>query len=390
MKGSSVHAHQALKELNNVDWLNGVIRGCIWDPQLGTPDKHPNIRFFGEVERYLTGRQIAHAGDTLNTYCQNILAAILDADASQWSAVQNLLRAKTREEAIAALHKQRENDTSVRKSLRERLGIFWCNELEIICALRNKMVHQAGIDHEGEVLATTKLFPPGQHPLPPPDLARDEFPIECSADGTLLVDARSAHWATRHVSYQIHLMDQNICYRFCVAREPRPMPSLGFHMREGSHPRILFPGSPLPKPPAIPAPSPAPSLPELPPLQFMADPKEQACMETWNHLRRELDAAVRSICDKCGLQIDGIEGNVAGHPSSHTIAHHELHACYDLSSPDPSVQKSNRIGIRMRQRNLAPFVTIWSTKTVMRDFNRVDDLTQMKEELTAAIHATLS
>lgn len=373
-----------------MDWLNGVVRGCIWDPKLGSTELHPNIRFFGEVERYLTGRQIAHAGDTFNTYCQNILAAILDAAPSQWPAVRNLLGAKTREDAVVALHKQKERDINVRKALKERLRIEWCNELEVVCVLRNKLVHQAGIDHEGEVLATIKRFPPDQHPLPPPDLASNDYPIDCSADGVLLLDSRSAHWATRHVSYFIHLMDQEICHRFGVPRELRPMPSLSFRMREGAHPSMLFPGTPLPKPPAIPAPSPAPQLPKLPPYQPMADPKESACMETWNQLRRELDATVRAVCDKSGIQIDGLEGNVAGQPSSHTIAHHELHACYDLSSPDPTAEKSNRLGIRMRQRDFVPFVTIWSTKTVMRDFHQVDDLEQMTREITLAIHATLA
>ena len=110
MKGQSIHAHLALQELHNVDWLNGVIRGCIWDESLGPPETHPNIRLFGEVERYLSCRQIAHAGDTFNTYCQNILAAILEAGPSQWPKVKSLLSAKTVEEAVTALCKQKEFD----------------------------------------------------------------------------------------------------------------------------------------------------------------------------------------------------------------------------------------------------------------------------------------
>lgn len=58
-----------MADLNQVDWSGAIIRGCIWDPQLGAPGSHPNGRFFGEIERYLSGRQIAHAADAFNTYC---------------------------------------------------------------------------------------------------------------------------------------------------------------------------------------------------------------------------------------------------------------------------------------------------------------------------------
>lgn len=389
MKGQSIHAHLALQELHNVDWLNGVIRGCIWDESLGSPETHPNIRLFGEVERYLSCRQIAHAGDTFNTYCQNILAAILEADPSQWPKVKNLLREKTVEAEISRLRKQKDYDEPVREALRDRLDVFWCNELEIICTLRNKIVHQAAIDHEREVAQTTAKFPPGQHPLPPPDL-EPGFPVEVGADGSLLVDAKSAHWANIYVGYHIHAMDQTICHQFGVPREPRPRPSLPFHFSGGKNYRVLWPGTPLPKPLPIQRPRPAPALPPLPPISPMLDAKEIACAQKWHALRGELDGVVRAICEQSGVEIDGIFRHLAGTPAPHTIAHHEFHLGYDLRPVASSESRQNRLGIRIRQKNFVPFITIWSDRTMMRDFEQTDNIAAIKEELTKAIHATVS
>ncbi len=389
MKGQSLHEHLALQELQNVDWLNGVIRGCIWDESLGPPETHPNIRLFAEVERYLSCRQIAHAADTFNTYCQNILAAILEADSSHWPKVKNLVRPKSVEDAIISLRKQKEFDDKVRTALRERLDVFWCNELEIICTLRNKIVHQAAIDHERELEQTVAKFPPGQHPLPPADL-EPGFPVEVGTDGALLVDAKSAHWANIYVGYHIHAMDQTICHQFGVPRKPRPRPSLTFHSRGGKGYRVLWPGTALPKPPPIPHPRPAPALPPLPPIPPMPDAKEIACAQKWRALSDELDGIVRAICEQSGVEIDGIFRHLAGPPAPHTIAHHEFHLGYDICPVGSSESRQNRLGIRIRQKNFIPFITVWSDRTMMRDFEQVDDLTAVRAEITAAIYATVA
>lgn len=389
MKGQSLPAHNALKELHDVDWLNGVIRGCIWDESLGPPESHPNIRLFGEVERYLSHRQIAHAGDTFNTYCQNILAEILEADPSQWPEMDGLFGKRTREETIAALRRQKGRDDKAREALRERLEVFWCNELEIICVLRNKVVHQAGIDHALEVAKAMADYPPGNHPLPPPEL-EPGVPVQWADDGTLLLDAKAAHWATRYVGYHVHLMDQNICHRFGVPREQRPRPSLRFQFRSGGPYRALFPGMPLPKPAPIPKPRTKLRLPVLPPIPPMADAKEIACAQKWYALRDELDAIVHAVCDESGVEMDGVFGQLAGNPSPTTIACHDMHLGYDLRPAGAPAERQNRLGIRIRQRGFLPFVTVWSDKTMMRDFDEVDNLSKIREEITTAVHATHS
>ena len=391
MKGQSSHAYHALKGLHHTNHLNGIIRGCIWDPQLGSRGQHPNAVFFGEVEWYLTCRQIAYAGDTFNTYCQNILAEILAMNPQLWKEVSKHLRPKNdAEDAIGRLRIQRQLDGYVREALRDTLGISWCNEIEIICELRNKIVHQAGFDPEGEVAGKVKEFPPGKYWLPPAGLNSAEVPLDCGTDGKLIIDARTAHWATLWVAHHIHQMDQCICHRFGVARVKRPPLSSTFHMREGAHPQILFPGMPLPKAPDIPAPAVAPPLPELPPYDPMANPKEKACADAWHRIQNELDAIVRRVCDEAAIEIQGIECNLAGHPLGHTIVNHEIHLGYQLGSPDPACTRSNRVGIRIRQNDFDPFVTIWSTKTMMKDFRNIEDLDPLEEEIVTAIHATLA
>lgn len=122
----------------------------------------------------------------------------------------------------------------------------------------------------------------------------------------------------------------------------------------------------------------------------MANEKEKSCANTWHELRAELDATVRRISDEAGIEIKGLECNLAGHPLGHTIANHEIHLGYHLGSPDPICTKSNRLGIRIRQSDFEPFVTIWSTKTMMKDFRNVEELDPLAEEIIAAIHATLA
>lgn len=371
-----------------MDHLNGIIRGCIWDPNLGAGNQHPNARFFSDVEWYLTCRQITHAGDIFNTYCQNILAEILEADATQWEKTKEKLSHKNREAAIKSLRSQRESDRGVREVLRDSLGVAWCNEIEIICKLRNKVVHQAGLDSKGEVIATAKKFPPGEYRLRPTDLDPQEFPVACTPEGKLQIDARSAHWATRWVEHHIHLMDQNICHRFELERKRRPAPSHSFQMREGAHPQLLLPGTPLPKAPAPPAPIPAPPLPELPNLEPVVSPEEATCAKIWHELQQNLDAFVREICEAYEIQIKDQERRPAGQLLPHTLSNHDIHLGYKLSPADSISERHNHLGIRIRQINFEPFVTIWSTKTVMRDFTDATRLEEMKDELVTAIHAT--
>ncbi|MFZ2281207.1 MAG: hypothetical protein WAW39_25635 [Prosthecobacter sp.] len=391
MNGISNHAQEAIRELTDTNHLGGIIRGCIWDPKLGPPDQHPNCRFFGEVEKYLTFRQIAHAGDTFNTYCQNILAEILTADSVQWHRVsQNLQPKGDAQKAIARLRIQRQSDVNVRVALRDILCVPWCNEVEIICELRNKIVHQRGLDPEGKVEETAKAFPPGQYLIKPTDLDPTIYPVRITPAGELMIDAHAAHWASRYVAHHIHLMDQNICQRFGVAVVRAPMQSLSFRMRDGAHPQILPPGIPLPTLGKMPAPVPVPPLPVLSRSHIVPSLKEQDCAKAWRQLRSELDAFVRVTCENGGIQIQELECNLAGRPSENTIANHEIHLAYDLSSKAEPSTRANRLGIRFRQNNFEPFVTVWSTKTRMKDFHHVDQPASLKEEIITAIHATLS
>lgn len=376
-----------MADLQQVGFLNGVIRGCIVDPTLGTPEAHPNAPLFGEVEWYLTCRQIAHAGDTFNTYCQRILAEILEADMSHFDTVAKHLQNKS--DPAAAIHKlkiQRQTDNNVREALRDTLSVTWCNEVEIICELRNKVVHQCGLDPEGKVAARAEEYPPGEFFLYPTDLDPALYPVDCAPDGKLLIDARAAHWATRWVQHIIHLMDQNICTRFGVSQARQKPPSSSFHMSAKSATRPFHPGVPLPQAPSQTKAHPSPPLPELPELEPMATPEEKSCAQTWHKLRAELDTLVRTSCEESNTQIGAMECNLAGHPLPHTLVNHEIHISYTLSSPDSSNLTPNTLGIRIRQKNFQPYVTVWSTKTMMKDFDPTSHRSELEEEIVTAIH----
>ena len=69
-EGNSIHAVNAMNALHSASFQNSVIRGSIWNPNWGDDHTHPNAPLFGEVEWYLTCRQVTHAGDIFHTYCQ--------------------------------------------------------------------------------------------------------------------------------------------------------------------------------------------------------------------------------------------------------------------------------------------------------------------------------
>lgn len=382
-----------MNDLHQVGILNGVIRGCIVDPELETADGHPNTSLFSEVEWYLTCRQIAHAGDTYNTYCQRILAEILEADTSIFNIVSKHLRPKSdRLEVIQRLKIQRQTDNNVREALRDSLALPWCNEVEIICELRNKVVHQCGWDTEGKVAEKAEEFSPGQYWLKPTDLDPKDYPIDCAADGKLVIDARAAHWATRWVEHHIHMMDQTICGRFGVPRSRKKPPSSSFRFRDGTHTSPFPPGMPLPSSPPPKQAETVPPLSELHDptiLSPMASPEEIACNKTWHQLKGDLDSFVRDRCQQDGIEIRRTQCNLAGRPLGHTIANHEYHLGYGLSNTGESTER-NFLGIRLRQQDFKPIVTVWSTKTRMHDFDANEALDQAKDEIITALHATPS
>jgi hypothetical protein len=390
-RGTTIHAATAMDALHASGFLNSVIRGSICDPSLGGPEDHVNARFFGEVEWYLTCRQVAHAADIFNTYCQNILAEVLEVDASVWPQIKKHLSPKRIDEAIAKLKVQRQTDSFVREAFRESLDVMWCGEVEIIAELRNRIVHQSGYDPEGKIGETIQKFPPAQQFLPPAWLDPADFPVAVDASGKLRIDARTGYWATSHVQHHIHMMDQTLCHRFGITRNRRPQRKIGFSTREESSAFMLPPGTPLPVPNLVTTPSvPAPELP--PPYIYidMANQDEIDCAKCWRLTREELDSFIREYCEEVGVDICGLDGSLAGRVRSHTIEGHDHHLGYQLCPKDDPRAAPKHLGVRLRQQGFQPFITIWGTNAQMQDFRPCAVTNEVRECIRDCVDDTLS
>ena len=390
-KGNSIHASVAINALNASGFLNSVIRGSICDPSLGEAGNHPNAAFFGDVEWYLSCRQIAHAGDTLNTYCQNILAEILITDSSTWPLVKKQLRSKNRETAIESLRIQWEVDGSVRKALREGLDAYWCGEMEIIAELRNRIVHQAGMDPEGKIRKTILAFPPGKQFIPPASLDPTDFPIDLDSGGKLLIDAKTGHWATQHVMHHIDMLDQHLCHRFGLPRSRKPIRKIGFHVSENSSAFTLFPGTPLPViRMAHHRPASTFQLSPFPNYKPMPKPEEIACVATWRKVYDEIHEFVRQICEESEVEICELDSSLAGVIHTHTVQGHDHHLGFSLRPKDSFDSKPKFLGVRLRQEKFKPFITIWGTHTQMHDFEPCELTEEVKEYLHNCINHAIS
>lgn len=390
-KGNSIPASDAMNALHPVGFLNSVIRGAICDPALGSAENHPNAPFFADVEWYLTCRQVAHAGDTFNTYCQKILAEILEADPTVWALVGKSLRGKTCEAAIANLKIQKEIDGSVREVLRDSLSAAWCGEMEIISELRNRIVHQEGFDPEGKIDKVILAFPPGKQLIYPSGLDQSIFPVAVDQSGRLQIDARTGYWATQHVTHHIHMLDQTLCHRFGLSRRRKPTRKVGFQVKKDSTAFAFFPDKPLPVPPKIlETPSRVFELSPFPEYRLMANSEEIACAATWRKVRGEIHEFVQQCCDDSEVEICGLEPSLAGSIRSHTIDGHDHHLGFNLRPKGKLDGNSKFLGIRLRQEKFQPFITAWGTHSQMRDFRPCELTEELKEYLHDGINHTIS
>ena len=126
------------------------------------------------MEWYLTCRQISHAADILNTYCQSVLADIIEVDENVWDVVRPMLPKKSRERdaAVDLLRKQDARDMkSIRELFRDELKVFWNPQIDLIVTLRNKIVHQDGFVPEAEVVPPATGADESRDPHPQPELA---------------------------------------------------------------------------------------------------------------------------------------------------------------------------------------------------------------------------
>ena len=390
--GKSINAVNAINALYSASFQNAVIRGAIWDPKGGNDHTHPNAPLFEEAEWYLTCREVSHAGDTFNTYCQNILADILEADAAAWNLFPANFFKENQLVTISKLKHQRENDSCVREALRKYLETSWSNEIEIIAVLRNKIVHQAGFDPKREVAKKIAKYPPGQQTLPPYELDPNDFPVDISPEGKLMIDAKTGFWASQHALHLIDMMDQNLCSRFKLKRSLKAIRKQSFKGICGGAPRMLAPGAVLPQPLTykIPVISQRFIPLDLIPYETMSNPKEQACAQTWQKVISEIHQFVYTTCEEVGVVTKSVSHSLAGSIHTHTLAGHDHNLSYQLQAAESLVDSSIELSIRLRQKDFDPYITIWSSKTQMKDYHPCELSDDVKAHLIKSIQQTIS
>ena len=382
------HAIRAIEGLGESWFINWVVRGSIYDPSMGGDTYHQNWRLFGAMERYLSVQQICHAADTLNSYCDSILADILDANPADWENLKTFFgKQSTLERTSERLRSHRQN--GARTALRDGIGPYWHPESDVICELRNKLVHQGGSDPDRKVQQEIDSKNGNWCIIQPDDLVPGVIPVSYSEDD-LAVNAQTGYWACRHVQSHIHSMDQNLCARFSLKRVRYRARNLKYGGSSSLGGISLPPGAPLPSSPPPRDVNTAPKTPAInPDYSMITSEKEIACARARMRLRDQLDEFIRRYCEDAGVEIYGVSGGMPGSVLSHTIRGHDLSVIYSLRPADRSHDREELIEVRIREFDFEPLMTIFGTNSQMRDYKSSSFTTDAAEYLKACIDRTL-
>jgi len=371
----------ALEQLSDVGFINGMIRGRVFDPLPEGAAHHPNWSFFRSTEWYLTCREIAHAADILNAYCQALLAEALEHTPDLWDKVKKRFKNEgTRENVIAKLRMQRGSDGAIRQIWEKDLGTFWNAEMDLIALLRNRIVHQGGFDRNGEIPRAIERCREGRKLLPPINQMNGEIPVSIDEHGKLIIDAKTGKWATDHVHHNIYMMDHICMGQFNIPGRRYVMKRQSFRWQGGSRGIRLLPGEPLPTggPEAVELEF--PTLPIFPEYNDMNDPSEIECAQIWKKAMAEIHGFVEEYCDEVGAGVRSFFPGMPGKIHSNTIRHHEHHLGYRVAY-EAGEGRGGFLGIRLRQKDFKPYLTVWSDETMMQDF----DLCELSEGVKEAI-----
>lgn len=365
----SLHAQRALERLNESASLNWSIRSDAArnDANCSGPNP-PNIRFNQSLEYYLGSQQVVHAADTLNSYCQSILAEILTHAPHLWDTVKPVLdTSKTREKYIEILKNHRGTDGRVRNALRDGVQCYWSPESDVVAKLRNKFVHQNGHDLDREIEQEI-LSKNGQWcDIPPEELINQPIPVRYGADNWLEADAALGNWACLHIRNHIHLMDQNVCHVHNLPRErwrPRPVSRqiasvVNLYKAVG-----IAPGQPLTTMDKIVS-KPEKSKDDWP----KAKEEDVMCSKVWKEWQDVVLKSVESYIEQLNLHQTAQRAGIVGSVLPHTLAGQERHFEWSLLPPDPHEHRNpETVCIRLRENKLKPFLTVWGKSSVLRDF----------------------
>ncbi|MFZ2644226.1 MAG: hypothetical protein WA117_24760 [Verrucomicrobiia bacterium] len=394
--GLSEQAQRALERLTESWTSNWYVRTAILsrDPSPEGATVSVNWRLYQAIENYLGAQQVTHAADTLNSYCQSILAEILKIEPSVYAQMNGLNLGKginSVSETIEVLELHRGYDGPVREALRDRIHCYWSPESDVIAKLRNKIIHQNGYDPDHEVEKEIASKNGQWCVIYPEDLRPGHIPIRYSQGDWLEMNAEIGYWACRHVENHIHLMDQNLCHRFQISRRRWRSRSVRWTTRSLQTRFPTAPGVPLPvKAPEV-APIEPPGLGPDPDYSMTTNPKEKHCAQVWLTLNKQAHDFVCAYCSEAGIQIVGFASNRAGSVLGHTIHGHDVSLEYTLvPKGEPPTAKSEHIGIRLRQRNFEPFVTVWGSNSMMCDIETSELSEPLKSVLRDCIDKALT
>ena len=370
-----MHAQRTLERLQESWAVNQFIHSdaCRNDAHCPSPN-NPNEKFNESREYYLGSLQVCHAADALNSYCQSIMGEIIKNDSTAWTNFDATIEQKkklSREVMIAELLAHKRGDGTIRKHLRDKIKCYWPFESDVIARLRNKFVHQNGHDPKREVeqLIALKRLPWCTICV---DAKQGADVVRYVDSEWLDADVDLGQWACAHIRTHIHTMDQNLCFSFKLPRErwrPRPIsrqlgslpfPRVSVEAKTGSSPKKTKIEN-------------ADLAPEIAKQQvkpsYDISQKEIDCARAHHQLKNEIFQFIDAYIKETGVVLKALHGGIAGNALPHTIQGHELAIEYDLTAAqETDFGKVDRICIRLRQRDFVPYVTVWSRKSLMRDF----------------------
>jgi hypothetical protein len=374
-KPISLHAQRALERLQESWAVNQFIHSDAARNDAHCPDpNNPNAKYNASREYYLGSLQVCHAADTLNSYCQSILGEIFKVDSTAWTNFDATIKPDkkiSREVTIAGLLSHGTSgprEGAVRTHLRDAIKCYWPFESEIIVKLRNKFVHQSGYDPKRtvEALIVSKKIPWCVICV---DAKQGADQVRYIDSEWLDADVKLGQWACAHIRTHLDMMDQNLCHSFKVPTDrwrPRPI-----SRQIGSLPAPRQTAFIQPNISATPAAViDKPQENTKPPRRLIArsSKEETECELAWHGLKDAIFEFIKKYAKEAGVSAKRTHGGGVGN-MAYSVRGCEFFLEYDMipSSPD-AFSKEERVCIRLRERNLVPFVTVWSGKFPMRDF----------------------
>lgn len=392
-KGHSIHAQRALESLHQAYFTNYFIRSDAARVDASCPLDQPNKHYNATMESYLGSLQVCHAADTLNSYCQSILGEILTADLSHWELIKMHFTSKNAQKQHRGLIDHGGQASEAREALRDGIGTCWGCESNVIVKWRNKFVHQGGYDPDHEVENEIHSKEGGWTPLPPAEIPSGVIPIRYSVDHWLEADIALGSWATLHVRSHIDSMDQHLCSRFNLPRNlwrsrsikrqygsvnpsqhavPRSTHLSSESQQEGKRLQEMPVEIPIPRN------MPKPTAKEIECAQFMRETHTSFAQMGMEYAKQINAHLVNS------------GGGMPGVVLPHTIRGHDLEWEMEFKSSERDEEKSEMVCFRVRESDFEPFITIWGTSSMMKDFQKDDIPEKAKQYLEECIDKTFT